>query len=169
MTEDSGTIAWAMCMFLCVLIVFSAVTARCSDIPEHPTRPAPALPDAPLPQAQPPFTLPTGYQCSPDIKCYEEDRPIHVWTFRKSWQDPPLRTKLGVFKSKYFWVSTGAMWTAMAVACSRRGTREEFHSEVPGVAAVTGFYWIMSRYGDELYGVGMAGYGVGHYIWTGRR
>ena len=100
------------------------------------------IPDAPLPQP----------------------KSVHVYTFRKSWQDVPLRTNKQVFKSKWFWIAEGASFTAMSIACSRKNSREHWDSEVPAWGTQVGIYYIGSRYFDELYGIGAAGYQTGYYI-----
>jgi len=93
-----------------------------------------------------------------------QPKPVHVYTFRKSWQDPPLRTNRQVFRSKLFWISEGTSFAAVAIACSRKNSGEQWHSELPAWGAQVGFYYIGSRFFDELYGIGGAAYQTSHYV-----
>jgi hypothetical protein len=93
-----------------------------------------------------------------------QPKPVHVYTFRTSWQNPPLRTNKQVFKSKYFWISEITSFGAMAIACSRKDTHEHWDSELPAWGAQVGLYYLASRYIDEIYGIGGAAYQTGHYI-----
>ncbi|MGE5054964.1 MAG: hypothetical protein ACM3WP_12445 [Acidobacteriota bacterium] len=91
--------------------------------------------------------------------------PVHVYTFRKHWDDPPLRTYRKTFTSPWFLASQGAMFASMVIACRRsRYTGEEFHSEVPWTVGVFGLNLLADRYLDELYAVGSAAVVSQHYI-----
>ena len=88
--------------------------------------------------------------------------PAHVWTFRKNWNDPPLRQP---FKSKFFLISQGIMLTSMIVACKRsQYTGEEFHSEAPWTIGVVGMDYLFDRYLDELFSISAASVVTQHYI-----
>jgi hypothetical protein len=93
-----------------------------------------------------------------------QPKPVHVYTFRKSWQDPPLRTNKQVFKSKFFWISEGAAFASMAVACNRKGTGEHWPNEATAWGAGFGLGYLSDRFFDELYTVGIGAYQTGHYI-----
>ena len=91
--------------------------------------------------------------------------PVHVYTFRKHWDDPPLRTYRKSFTSPWFLASQGVMIASMVIACHRsRYTGEEFHSEAPYTAGVFGLNLLVDRYLDELYAVGSAALVSQHYI-----
>ena len=91
--------------------------------------------------------------------------PVHVYTFRKHWDDPPLRTYRKTFTSTWFLASQGVMIASMVIACRRsRYTGEEFHSEAPYTAGVFGLNLLVDRYLDELYAVGSAALVSQHYI-----
>jgi len=91
--------------------------------------------------------------------------PVHVYTFRKHWDDPPLRTYRKTFTSPWFLASQGVMIASMVVACRRsRYTGEEFHSEAPFTVGVFGLNLLVDRYLDELYAVGSAALVSQHYI-----
>jgi hypothetical protein len=91
--------------------------------------------------------------------------PVHVYTFRKHWDDPPLRTYRKTFTSPWFLASQGAMFASMVIACRRsQFTGEEFHSEAPWVIGVFGINLLTDRYLDELYSVGTAGIVTQHYV-----
>ena len=91
--------------------------------------------------------------------------PVHVYTFRKHWDDPPLRTYRKTFTSPWFVASQGVMIASMVIACRRsRYTGEEFHSEAPYTAGVFGLNLLVDRYLDELYAVGSAALVSQHYI-----
>jgi len=90
--------------------------------------------------------------------------PVHVYTFRKHWNDPPLRSYRKSFTSPWFLVSQGAMFASMVIACRRsQFTGEEFHSEAPWVFSVFGLNLLTDRYLDELYSVGTAAIVTQHY------
>ena len=91
--------------------------------------------------------------------------PVHVYTFRKHWDDPPLRTYRKTFTSPWFLASQGVMIASMVIASRRsRYTGEEFHSEAPYTAGVFGLNLLVDRYLDELYAVGSAALVSQHYI-----
>ena len=91
--------------------------------------------------------------------------PVHVYTFRKHWDDPPLRTYRKTFTSPWFLASQGVMIASMVIACRRsRYTGEEFHSEAAYTAGVFGLNLLVDRYLDELYAVGSAALVSQHYI-----
>jgi hypothetical protein len=90
--------------------------------------------------------------------------PVHVYTFRKHWDDPPLRSYRKTFTSPWFLVSQGAMFASMVIACRRsQFTGEELHSEAPWVVGVFGINLLTDRYLDELYSVGTAAIVTQHY------
>ena len=90
--------------------------------------------------------------------------PVHVYTFRKHWDDPPLRSYRKTFTSPWFLVSQGAMFASMVIACRRsQFTGEEFQSEAPWVVGVFGINLLTDRYLDELYSVGSAAIVTQHY------
>ena len=84
-------------------------------------------------------------------------------TFRKSWQDPPLRTNKQVFKSPVFLLSQSAMILSMVVACRNKRSGETWGSEVPAVAGVFGLDYLSDRLFAEYFSVGPAIYAVQHY------
>ena len=93
-----------------------------------------------------------------------QPNPVHVYTFRKSWQDPPLRTNKQVFKSKVFWISEGAAFASMAVACSRKNTGEHWPNEAVAWGGGFGLAYISARFFTELFTVGIGTYQTQHYI-----
>ena len=91
--------------------------------------------------------------------------PVHVYTFRKHWDDPPLRTYRKTFTSPWFLASQGAMFASMVIACRRsQFTGEDFHTEAPWVVGVFGINLLTDRYLDELYSVATAGIVTQHYV-----
>jgi hypothetical protein len=70
---------------------------------------------------------------------------VHFWTYR-GWQDPPLRTNRQVFHSKVFLAAHIGGAIAMIVACRSKNSREEWHSEVPAVAAMFGMDYLQFRF-----------------------
>jgi hypothetical protein len=91
--------------------------------------------------------------------------PVHVYTFRKHWGDPPLRTYRKSFTSPWFLASQGVMIASMVIACRRsKYTGEDFHTEAPYTLGVFGINLLADRYLDELYAVGGAALVSQHYI-----
>src|SRR5271165_4076409 len=93
------------------------------------------LPDAPTPQylSQKTVCL-DGYGCGWHQYKALPPEPVTFWTFRQSWQDPPLRTNRQTFNKKFILLHSMAA-VAMIVACKRKNSGEEFGSEIPAVLA----------------------------------
>ena len=86
--------------------------------------------------------------------------PITFWTFRKSWQDPPLRSNRYTFDKKFLALH-GLAAVAMSVACKRH--IEHWSSEAPAVGAVTALDYTMSRFFSESMSVEAPVYAIVHY------
>jgi len=91
--------------------------------------------------------------------------PKHItfWTFRKSWQDPPLRTNKQMFRSKTFLLSTIGGAAAMIVACRNKRSGEDFASEVPAVIGIDALAYLGGRYFTQSYAVAPGVYEMIHY------
>src|ERR1035438_4581787 len=76
-----------------------------------------------------------------------QPKPSTFFTFRKSYQDPPLRTNRQVFSSKTFLILHGLLATSLIVDIKHtHGAREQWDSEVPAVLGVTGMDYVMDRF-----------------------
>jgi hypothetical protein len=144
----------ALLMFVILLMVFLSQQSQGQAIPDAPS----ATP--------PPYVChirSTGmtYPCS-----YQPDHPAGFWKFRKSWQDPLLRTNKQVLHSKVFWLSHGALWASAIVACRNPRSGEDWHSEMPAAAAVTVLdYWDFRLFtGGFMFPPAL--YGTAHYIYA---
>jgi hypothetical protein len=91
--------------------------------------------------------------------------PPTFWTFRSNWQSPPLRTNRQAFDKKFVVLHSLAA-AAMIVACKRKNSGEDFGSEVPAVAAVTGLDYVMTRFFSEAMSVPAPFYMMAHYSWS---
>jgi hypothetical protein len=100
-----------------------------------------ALPDAPEPQP----------------------KPASFFTFRKSWQDPPLRTNKQFFKSKTFWLSQAGAAAALVIACRNPRSHEHWDSELPAFAGVFGMSYLGGRFFTQSFAVGPGVYEIVHY------
>ena len=108
------------------------------------------LPDAPQPQHE------TWKEFS--------GKQATFFTFRKSYQDPPLRTNRQAF-SKKFIILHAMLWTSLIVDVKHtHGARETWDSEVPAMLGVTGMDYVMTRYFTEAYSVEGPAWGTTHYI-----
>jgi hypothetical protein len=91
------------------------------------------------------------------------ENPVHFWTYRSSWQDPPLRTNREVFRSKLFVGLHLAGAVAMVTACMRKGSGESWGSEAPAVAALFGMDYLQFRFIGGPNAVGAPIYQMIHY------
>ena len=92
-------------------------------------------------------------------------RPVQFWTYRKSWQDPPLRTNRQTFKSKVLWIGAGVHLAALSVACARWKTSgEHWDSELPAFFGVQALNYASMRYFAAWYVPPVDAYAVQHYI-----
>lgn len=125
------------------------------------------LPDSPQPQYDHTEyvgdSLPTSCAAGCDIGNPALHRPANFFTFRKSWQDPPIRSNKQVFKSPVFLLSQSAMVLSMVVACRNKRSGETWGSEVPAVGAVFGLDYLSDRFFSEYFAVGPATYATIHY------
>ena len=69
-------------------------------------------------------------------------RTVHFFTFRGSWQDPPLRTNQQVAKSKLFWLANGAGWATAIIACRNSRSNETWGSEMPAMAGASALSYL---------------------------
>lgn len=125
-----------------------------------------SLPDTPLPQgcyisSKDGNTMcPATYTVNPD-----DIHKAKFFTFRKSWQDPPLRTNKEVLKSKTFLLAYGGLWAAMITDITyTHGKRESWGSEAPAMAGVTLLGIVGDKYFTRSFMVGPAVYGIQHYV-----
>lgn len=87
------------------------------------------------------------------------------WTFRQSWQDPPLRTNRQVFRSKTFWLLHGAYAASVIVDIKHtHGARESWGSELPAIPAIMGMDYLMDRFFTRAMAVEAPIYGIQHYV-----
>ena len=73
-------------------------------------------------------------------------RTVHFFTFRGSWQDPPLRTNQQVAKSKLFWLANGAGWATAIIACRNSRSNETWGSEMPAMAGASALSYLGFRF-----------------------
>jgi len=86
-------------------------------------------------------------------------------SYRKSWQDAPLRTNKQVLSDWTFLVPVGSCAAAMTTdVLVTHGAREQFHSEAPVVLAIAGFSFISHKYLWAPFTGGMTSYCVQHYV-----
>lgn len=140
---------------LSTLFVILATAASCWA--QSPPEVAAILPDAPEPQPYVVASQPTPTAMT---------RPTAgFFTFRKSPNDPPLRTVRQTLGSKSILISHALGFAAMAVACSRHKTSgEEWGSEVPGMAGMAALDLLVSdRFFSRSFAVFPMGYMVFHY------
>jgi hypothetical protein len=91
--------------------------------------------------------------------------PVTFLTFRKSWQDPPLRTNREEFHSKLFWVASGALFASFVVDNRvTHNAREHWGSEAPAIGAVIGLDYVMDRFFSRSMSVEAPIYGIQHYL-----
>jgi hypothetical protein len=88
---------------------------------------------------------------------------VTFWTFRKSWQDPPLRSNKQMLTSKPFLLSTIGGAAAMIVACRNKRSGEDWHSEVPAVIGVDAIAFLSGKYFTQSYAVAPGAYQIVHY------
>lgn len=98
-----------------------------------------------------------------------QPKPANLFTFRKSWQDPPLRANKQVFKSPVFLLSQSAMILSMVVACRNKHSLETWESEAPAVGALFGMDYLSDRFFSEYFAVGPAIYATIHYMRAARK
>jgi hypothetical protein len=103
----------------------------------------PVLPDAPEPQSP---------------------KPVTFWTFRKSWQAPPIRGNRQVLRSKIFWIGAGAHLASVIVACRNPRSGEKWDSELPAFFGVQGLNYLSMRYLAAWYVLPADAYATEHYI-----
>lgn len=89
-------------------------------------------------------------------------KPAGFWTFRSSWEQPPLRSNRKTFDKKFILLHAGAA-IAMVVACRDRSSQEDWASEVPAVAGVTALDYVASRFFTEAFSVEAPVYAIVHY------
>lgn len=70
---------------------------------------------------------------------------VHFWTYRAA-DEPALRNNKQVFRSKLFMGAHVGGAIAMIVACRNKNSREQWHSEVPAVAALFGVDYLQFRF-----------------------
>lgn len=85
------------------------------------------------------------------------------FSFRGSWQDPPLRTNRQMFRSKTYVLSQIGGFVAMAVACRNKRSGESWGSEVPAVLLVDGMAYLGGRFFTQSYAVAPGVYEMVHY------
>lgn len=94
-----------------------------------------------------------------------QPKPAHFFTFRGSWQAPPLRTNRQSLESKTFLLLHGALLAAVIVDVRHtHAARENYPSELPAVAAVTGMDYLMDRFVTRSFSVEAPVYGIQHYV-----
>lgn len=92
-------------------------------------------------------------------------KPATFWTYRYKWEYPPLRTKKQALKSKPLLIAHSAAAVAMIVACKRKGSGEDFGSEVPAVVGMAAIdYFASERYFGETFAIGPPIYQIQHYV-----
>ena len=90
-------------------------------------------------------------------------KPANFFTFRSNWQDPALRSNKQTFKSPVFIIGQSMLVGSMIVACKRKNSREEFHSEAGAVGGVVALDYLFERFFSGAYALGPAIYGTVHY------
>jgi hypothetical protein len=123
-------------LFAILILCFAAISSRAQSLPDAPSATKPV-----------------------------EAKPARFLTFRKSWQDPPLRTHKQVFHSKRF-LFLHAAYAASVIADIQHthGKREDWPSEGPVIPAIIGLDYIAARFFCECYSVGPPIYAVQHYV-----
>lgn len=104
-----------------------------------------------------------------DFRTYLEKKeakpkPVGFFAFRKSWQDPPLRTNRQFFHSKLIWIADGIAFTSTIVACSRRNSQESWGSEIPAIVGIAGLGYVGDRFFTRSFAIGPMIYATAHYI-----
>lgn len=95
-----------------------------------------------------------------------QPKPVHhdgFFTFRGDWRKPALRP------NKKSWVlfatSQAAMWAAVTYDIKHtHGAREQWHSEAPAVAAITGMDFLAFKFFSPSFSVGPPVYVITHYL-----
>ena len=139
-----------MKFFLLVLLLAPALFAQSA-----------AYPDAP--------SSTTKHEERATWKVTVERKPVSFWTFRKSWEDPALRSNKQVFKSKVFWLTHAGLWAATIVATRNPRSGEENHSELPVAAVLTGMDYFFMRWVGAPMALGPPVYGMIHYSLAARK
>lgn len=94
----------------------------------------------------------------------EPAKSAGFWTFRQSWQDPPLRTNRQVLTSKTFLALHAALAIAIVVDIRHtHGARENWGSEAPVIPALAGMDYLMDRFFTRSFSVEAPIYGIVHY------
>lgn len=103
---------------------------------------------------------------SQDLPSAPEPQPKPApkfFTFRKSWQDPPLRTNKQMFKSKTYVLSQIGGAVAMVIACRNKRSGEHFSDEVPALLGTDALAYLGGRYFTQSFAVGPGVYQMVHY------
>jgi hypothetical protein len=108
------------------------------------------LPDAPQPQHD------TWKQFS--------GKQATFFTFRKSYQDPPLRTNRQAFSKKFIILHALLLTSFIVDNHVTHGAREKWDSEGPAILGVGTLDYAMTRFFTEAYSVEGPVYGIQHYI-----
>ena len=97
-----------------------------------------------------------------NVQPQRDPSTVHFWTYRGIY-DPPLRGNKQVFRSKAFLATHVGAAIAMIVACRTKNSGEEWHSEVPAVAAVFGLDYLQFRFVGGPNAIGGPVYQMVHY------
>lgn len=101
---------------------------------------------------------PTGWHTIP-----EQKPAVNFFSFRKRWQDSPLRTNAQMFHSKVYLASVIGGAVAMVVACRNPRSGEDWGSEVPAVLGVDAMSFFAGRLFTMPFAVAPGAWEMIHY------
>lgn len=160
---------------MCVLLLVSACVCFAQDGTW-------AVPDNPAPQAAQvchyEWSVPQGSASGEQVGhevCHsasvaatwrvipEQKSAVSFFSFRKRWQDPPLRTNAQMLHSKVYVASMIGGALAMVVACRNPRSGEDWGSEVPAVLGVDAMSFFAGRLFTMPFAVAPGAYEMFHY------
>ena len=149
-------------VLICFNLVFATGLGRCQEVVSPASASSHAsLPNAPSAIQETTCTERNGRPCpewvhklvgqyppSPESRepqLVRDPSTVHFWTYR-GFGEPPLRNNKQVFRSKLFIGAHIGGAIAMVMACRNKRSGEEWHSEVPAVAALFGMDYLQFRF-----------------------
>lgn len=123
------------------------------------------LPDAPQPQLSASDTMiPGASQAERETWKQFSGKQATFFTFRKSYQDPPLRTNRQAFSKKFIILHALLLTSFIVDNRVTHGAREKWDSEVPAILGGGTLDYAMTRFFTEAYSVEGPVYGIQHYV-----
>lgn len=174
MTKAVKNFAVDVVIISVLVFCFSLVAAHCQELPNAPSAIERECYRGADTDQGPPLHFMRRVPCDmlPKVGNIRDWTPVVVipakpgfFTFRKSPNDPPLRTNREVFHSKTFLLLNGAFAASVITDVEyTRGKRETRGSEYPIIPAIIGLDYVMDRFFTRAYSVEGPIYGIQHYV-----